>query len=46
MRRMVIKVKTSDKPYTQYYLVRDDAPNNIEVYVLKKYLHDRLGIFG
>jgi hypothetical protein len=42
-RRMVIKAKTSDK-CTQFFLSRDDAPNNIEVFVLDRLLTERLGI--
>lgn len=43
-RRMVIKPKTSEKPYTQFFLSRDDAPNNIEVFVLRRLIAERLGI--
>ena len=43
-RRMVIKGKTSDKPYTEFFLSREDAPNNIEVFVLRRFLDERLAI--
>jgi len=43
-RRMVIKPKTPEKNYTQFFLSRDDAPNNIEVFVLRRLLHERCGI--
>jgi hypothetical protein len=42
-RRMVIKAKTSDNS-TKFFLSRDDAPNNIEVFVLRRLLVDRLGV--
>jgi hypothetical protein len=44
VRRMVIKPKTHDNPCTQFFLSRDDAPNNIEVFVLRRLIADRLGI--
>jgi len=44
VRRMVIKPRTLDNPRTQFFLSRDDAPNNIEVFVLKRLISDRLGI--
>lgn len=43
IRRMVIKAKTSDKS-TQFFLHREDALNNIEVFVLRRLLVERLGI--
>jgi hypothetical protein len=43
VRRMVIKAKTGDK-CTQFFLSREDAPNNIEVFVLRRLIADRLGI--
>jgi hypothetical protein len=43
-RRMVIKPKTPEKDYTQFFLSRDDAPNNIEVFVLRRLLQERCGI--
>ena len=44
VRRMVIKPRTLDNPRTQFFLSRDDAPNNIEVFVLKRLISDRLRI--
>jgi len=38
-----IKAKTNDN-CTQFFLSRDDAPNNIEVFVLRRLLSERLGI--
>ena len=43
IRRMVIKAKRNDN-CTQFFLSRDDAPNNIEVFVLRRLLAERLGI--
>ncbi len=43
-RRMVIKSRSPEKPYTQFFLSREDAPNNIEVFVLRRLLNDRLNI--
>jgi hypothetical protein len=40
-RRMVIKSKSVEKPYTQFFLSREDAPNNIEVFVLRRLLEER-----
>jgi hypothetical protein len=40
-RHMVIKPKSLDKPYTQFFLSRADAPNNIEVFVLRRLLEER-----
>src|SRR5207247_5762594 len=35
-RKMVIKSVTGENPYTQFFLSRADAPNNIEVFVLRR----------
>jgi hypothetical protein len=43
IRRKVIKAKTSDN-FTKFFLSRADAPNNIEVFVLRRLLTERLGI--
>lgn len=43
-RKMVIKPRTASQPATQFFLSRDDAPNNVEVFVLRRLLHDRLGV--
>jgi len=43
-RKMVIKPKSADKPYTQFFLSRADAPNNIEVFVLSRLISERLDI--
>jgi hypothetical protein len=43
-RTMVIKPRSAEKPYTQFYLSRADALNNIEVFVLNRLLTERLGI--
>ncbi len=43
-RKMVIKSRSSEKPYTQFFLSREDALNNIEVFVLKRLISERLGI--
>ena len=43
-RTMTIKSKTTEKSYTQFFLSRDDAPNNIEVFVLKRFVSEMLGI--
>src|SRR4051794_25088540 len=46
-RSMVIRPRSDEKPYTQFFLSRSDAPNNIEVFVLRRLLRERLGIsFG
>jgi hypothetical protein len=42
-RKMVIKAAHGDKP-TQFFLSRDDAPNNIEVFVLKRLLSEKLKV--
>jgi hypothetical protein len=42
-RRMVIKAKTGDS-CTTFFLFRDDAPNNIEVFVLRRLVAERLGL--
>ena len=42
-RKMVIKAANADKP-TQFFLSRDDAPNNIEVFVLKRLLSEKLRV--
>lgn len=42
-RRMVIKAKTAGQS-TQFFLSREDAPNNIEVFVLRRLLHERFGL--
>jgi hypothetical protein len=41
-RKMVIMPKLVDKPYTQFFLSRSDAPNNIEVFVLRRLICERL----
>lgn len=43
-RTMVIEPKTQIKPYTQFFLSRENAPNNIEVLVLRRLLSERLGV--
>ena len=43
-RKMVIKPKSKEKPYTQFFLSREDAPNNPEVFVLSRFISERLGI--
>ncbi len=43
-RRMTIKSKTVEQPYTKFFLSRDDAPNNIEVFVLRRLMEERLKI--
>jgi hypothetical protein len=43
-RRMIIKPKTGDKPYTEFFLSREDDPNNIEVFVLRRLIEERLGL--
>ncbi len=42
-RRMVIKAKSAENG-TKFFLSRDDAPNNIEVFVLRRLLSERLGL--
>ncbi|MGO9483724.1 MAG: hypothetical protein ACLPX9_03935 [Rhodomicrobium sp.] len=43
VRRMVIKAKTDDSG-TKFFLSREDALNNIEVFVLNRLLEERLNI--
>lgn len=43
-RRMVIRPKSAEKPYTQFFLSREDALNNIEVFVLRRLISERLNI--
>jgi hypothetical protein len=43
-RRMKIKPKGTGIQCTQFFLSRDDAPNNIEVFVLRRLLAERLGL--
>ncbi len=43
-RKMVIKPKGLERPSTQFFLSREDAPNNIEVFVLRRLLEERLNI--
>lgn len=41
-RTMIIKPKSAEKPFTQFFLSRSDAPNNIEVFVLQRLISERL----
>ncbi len=43
-RKLVIKPNSPAKPYKEFFLSRDDAPNNIEVFLLKRLLEERLGV--
>jgi hypothetical protein len=43
-RKLIIKPSSPAKPYKEFFLSRDDAPNNIEVFLLKRLLDERLGI--
>jgi len=43
-RKMVIKPKGLERSSTQFFLSREDAPNNIEVFVLRRLLEERLDI--
>jgi hypothetical protein len=43
-RKMVIKPKSANIPHTQFFLSRDDAQNNIQVFVLRRLLAEHLGI--
>jgi hypothetical protein len=43
-RKMVIKPKGLERQSTQFFLSREDAPNNIEVFVLRRLLEERLDI--
>jgi hypothetical protein len=43
IRRMVIKAKTGDN-CTKFFLSRDDALNNIEVFVLRRLIAEQLGV--
>jgi hypothetical protein len=46
-RKMVIKAGSTEKSFTRFFLSREDAPNNIEVFVLRRLLGERLQIsFG
>jgi hypothetical protein len=42
-RKLVIKPKTSERP-TRFFLSREDAHNNIEVFVLSRLMKERLNV--